>query len=97
MKKTVVRTYQYRSKQNASLIYTVLLYQNGEASCNCRAFTGHENADGTRSCEHIRAAGLGKSNAETPLVLLAKAKQSFKHGAPAPVSKGINRRMVFED
>jgi hypothetical protein len=106
-KKTVIRTFQFRSSSNAALIYTTLLYASGEASCNCPAWDRRVAEDGSRSCKHLIAAGIapiGGNTSKQDLIrkgMPAPPKgwldKSAKHGAPAPVSKGINRRMIFED
>ena len=100
-KKTVIRSFQFRSSSNPSLIHTTLLYADGSASCNCKGWANHVASDGSRNCKHLIAAGIrpvGETKVMPPLVSLAKAKtHAAKHGAPAPVSKGIARRMNFDE
>ncbi len=99
-KKTVIRSFQFRSSSNPSLIHTALLFSDGTASCNCKGWANHVAQDGSRNCKHLIAAGIrpiGETKVMPPLVPLAKAKYSTKHGAPAPVSKGIARKMCFDD
>jgi hypothetical protein len=98
-KKQIIRSYQFRSKADANVLYTLLLFSNGEISCNCRAFTSHQAADGSRICPHVIAAGLSANKTTThgaaqPAVVKV---QPQKHGASAKIPTIINRRFGFDD
>ena len=92
--KSILKSFQTRSKSNPSLVHTTLVYQDGTMSCNCPGWIRHVQADGTRHCRHLDGA-INGSMGEVPAQVI-KA-QSLKHIAPAKPAKVILRRFNFED
>lgn len=105
-KKFILRTFQFRSKSSASIIYSVLLYSDGSASCNCKGWCRHAQPDGTRSCCHVTdpqvLAVLRPHTgqvAPTGHAMVAKREipAQYKHGSPGVLSSRPIRRFQFED
>ncbi|MDE2096118.1 MAG: hypothetical protein KGL39_02660 [Patescibacteria group bacterium] len=98
-KKTIIRTYQFRSSKDAGVFYSTILYSDGSVSCNCRAFTERVNQDGTRNCKHVAAAGLSPMKVTQhgqPLVVVQK-KLVIKHGVAAKPSGRVARKFGFDE
>lgn len=96
--KTIIRTKQFRSLTNLNVVYSAILYNTGEASCNCKGWTNHINKDGTRSCKHVIAAGYApvSSSGGHGMAVAQQKRHNTAHSAAAAPSVKVNRRFVLE-
>jgi len=46
------KAYSYRSSSSPGVMYTTLLLDNGEITCNCPGWTRRVAEDGSRTCKH---------------------------------------------
>jgi hypothetical protein len=106
--KTIVKSFQFRSKSDASIVYSTLIFQDGTVSCNCAGWCKRVADDGSRSCRHTQSPEVlavicpatGKvSPSGHAMVLIPKraVMATAKHSASATVNTKIVRRFKFED
>ena len=98
--KKIIRQFQFRSSRDPSIIYSTLLLDTGEASCNCPGFTKHVSKDGTRTCKHCVSAGISpisESVSAKKQLQQTAGKKTLRHGESAQMSMRTVRKFRFDD
>ena len=93
--KAVAKVWGFKSS-SSSKIHEARLYEDGTTSCNCRGWSQHVHADGSRACRHTRSVE-GKTadfeseycndytqSGQTKEVKKAPAKKALKKAKPQP-------------
>ena len=98
----IVKQWAFRSSVDKSIPpYTVLLYDDGTASCTCAVWRRKPNSDGTRSCKHlVEAKIIPASNIPNEESREVKARNlqlaGGKHGEPCKPDMKTMRRFDFD-
>ena len=89
--KVVAKVWLFASESNPKKEpYQTLLYTNGETSCNCRGWTQHVAADGSRSCRHTRLVDMNQAD-ET-----AKSFKNYVQSAKPKAQQKASQNPVAE-